>query len=117
MVVRLPELSEARLFKQGIPALELSVEQGTGSVPDDGRYHVVHAGAVISSHARENEALRAYRRLRDELAEGAAIPQPDAATAAEALRRERTHYESQSVLAESGRRRGDHGRRKGGKGR
>lgn len=104
------------MHRQGIPALDLWVEQGTDNVPDDGKYHVVHQGRIISSHAREAAAVSEYNRLKQEL-NADAVATPSQVDHADLLRRERVHHEAQAVLSESGRRRGEAGRRKGGKGR
>ena len=103
------------MYRQGIPDLDLWVERGTPNVPADGRFHVVHDGKSVSNHAREADALAAYNRLRESLRPSQQAAPP--IDTAEVLRRERTHYEAQSVVFESQRRRGDSGRRKGGKGR
>jgi hypothetical protein len=51
------------MFRQEVPDIGLSVEQGTSSVPDDGRFHVVVDGRVVFSSKMRSAALTRYRRL------------------------------------------------------
>ncbi|MEW6201972.1 MAG: hypothetical protein AB1546_08350 [bacterium] len=37
------------VFRQGIPSLNLFIEKDTDNVPADGKYHLLHNGAVIAS--------------------------------------------------------------------
>jgi hypothetical protein len=103
------------MFKQELPAIGLSIEQGTSSVPEDGRYHVVVGGDVVFSSKAKSVALGRYRNLRDEFLQKAGIerkvPNPE-----ETRRRERQFYDFQAVMFESIRQRTMNAKRKGGKG-
>jgi hypothetical protein len=103
------------MFKQEVPRIGLSIEQGTGSVPDDGRYHVVVGGEVVYSSKARFPALSRYRSLRDNLLGKAGVerkvPDPE-----ETRRRERQFYDFQAVMSESMRQRAMNAKRKGGKG-
>ncbi len=103
------------MFKQEVPTVGLSIEQGTDSVPDDGRFHVVVDGQVVFSSRRRSAALAHYRSLRDELLRNAGIAQT-APDPQETRRRERQFYDSQAVMSESMRQRTIRAKRRGGKG-
>jgi hypothetical protein len=103
------------MFKQEVPTIGLSIEQGTGSVPDDGRYHVVVGGDVVFSSKARSTALGRYRSLRDNLLRKAGIERK-VADPEQTRRRERQFYEFQAVMSESMRRRAANAKRKGGKG-
>ena len=99
--------------RQGVPALGLSVERGTGEVPDDGCFHVTLNGAVIFSSVSEKNALREYRGIRDRL-----LPPTtgDSFNVREALGREAAEMEARRFLADSSRSKRAKALRKGGKG-
>ena len=103
------------MFKQEVPTIGLSVEQGTASVPDDGRFHVVAGGQIVFSSGQKAAALAHYRSLRNDLVRNAGIartaPDPQ-----ETRRRERQFYDFQAVMSESMRQRSMKAKRKGGKG-
>ncbi len=103
------------MFKQEVLTVGLSIEQGTDSVPDDGRFHVVLGGQVVFSSRRKSAALAHYRSLRDDLLRNAGIAQT-APDPEETRRRERQFYDFQAVMSESMRQRTMKARRKGGKG-
>lgn len=50
-----------------IESIGLSLEKGTGDVPNDGRYYLVVDGEIIGSWKSEKEALKAYREKAKEL--------------------------------------------------
>ena len=112
---RLAETAGVEMFKQELPAIGLSIEQGTDSVPDDGRYHVVVGGDVVFSSKAKSAALRRYRSVRDEFLQKSGIerkiPNPE-----ETRRRERQFYDFEAVMSESMRQRTMNAKRKGGKG-
>ena len=74
-------------FKQAIPSIQLSVEMGTASVPQDGRYHLVRDGELIASFASKPSALKAYTAARNELLAASEVSTQDPAIAAAALKR------------------------------
>ena len=101
-------------FRQAIPDLGLSVEFGTPSAPKDGRYHVIHGGAVLFSSDSQKQALDEYRRRRDQLL-GAERRSP-AIDVRALLERERAEFETRQVLRETARQKKARATRKGGKG-
>jgi hypothetical protein len=103
------------MFKQEVPTVGLSIEQGTDSVPDDGRFHVVAGGRIVFSSARKLAALAYYRSMRDDLLRDAGIAQT-APDPEETRRRERQFYDFQAVMSESMRQRTIKAKRRGGKG-
>ncbi|GIW06558.1 MAG: hypothetical protein KatS3mg060_1363 [Dehalococcoidia bacterium] len=50
-------------FRQGIPAIDLWVKRGTGDVPSDGKYHVLHGGVLVASFRQKSAALARYKEL------------------------------------------------------
>jgi hypothetical protein len=88
------------MFRQEVRTIGLSIEQGTSSVPNDGRFHVVLDGNVVFSSRARSIALTRYRSLRDDLLRKAGIEQrpPDPE---ETKRREREFYDLQGVMTES----------------
>lgn len=48
-------------YKQYIPDLQLSIERSTGVVPNDGRFHVLHAGKVLGSFSSLKKAQELYK--------------------------------------------------------
>ncbi len=54
-----PALATER-YRQGLPVIGLYIERGTGRVPGDGRYHVLHQEAVIGSFRSLRGAQRCY---------------------------------------------------------
>ncbi len=103
------------MFKQEVPTIGLSIERGTDSVPNDGRFHVVVDGQVVFSSRREATALAHYRGLRDDLLRNAGVV-PTATDPEETRRRERQFYDFQAVMSESMRQRTMRAKRRGGKG-
>jgi len=103
------------MFKQQVTAIGLSVEQGTNSVPDDGRFYVVLKGELVFSSRSKSAALTHYRGLRDGLLKDAGIDQK-APDPEETRRRERQFYDFQAVMSESRQQRAMKAKRKGGKG-
>jgi hypothetical protein len=103
------------MFKQELSAIGLSIEQGTNSVPDDDRYHIVVAGEIVFSSKAKSAALSYYRSLRDEFLQKAGI-EPKIPNPEETRRRERQFYDFEAVLSESMRQRTMNAKRKGGKG-
>jgi hypothetical protein len=49
-----------KVYYRGAPA---SLEQGTESVPADGKYHLLLNGQIVNSFCSLEEAKKAYRRL------------------------------------------------------
>ncbi len=104
--------SEQRPYLQAVPSLGLSVQYGTESVPDDGRFHVVMAGAIVFAADSEKDALREYRRLRDRLLP----PRIRSVDVRKILEREAAEQEARRFLADSSRAKRTKALRKGGKG-
>ncbi len=46
-----------------LPALGISLERGTSSVPDDGRFHVVKDGQILASYRVYAAADKKYRQV------------------------------------------------------
>ena len=88
------------------------MEYGTESVPDDGHFHVVMAGAVVFTAASEKDALGEYRRLRDQLLP----PKSKSVDVRKILEREVAEHEARRFLADSSRAKRAKALRKGGKG-
>ena len=106
------------VYSERIPALGISLEQGTDDVPDDDRYHIVLDGAVVASFSNEKRALTEYRIRRDLLIEERGYssgfePLPPE----EVLRRERVDSELLSLRAAASQAKQANATRKGGKGR
>jgi hypothetical protein len=92
------------MFKQEVQAISLSLEQGTSSVPDDGRFHVVVDGDVVFSSRARSAALNRYRSIREELLLKAGLEKRQS-DPEETRRREREFYDVQVVMFESMRQR------------
>lgn len=54
-------------FRQGIEHLDLFVERGMETVPDDNQYHVRLGDQILFSSRKKDVALDRYRTVRDEL--------------------------------------------------
>ncbi len=83
-----PPCTLQAIYRQGIPAIGLSIEQGTEGVPDDGQFHVVLNGEAVFVSRSQKAATARYRALKDELMplkEGNAA---NAVDVGQALRRE-----------------------------
>jgi hypothetical protein len=57
------------MYREGIPELEIFLLNGVDGVPNDGRYHLVVGGELLSSFGSERRAREAYREARDRLVE------------------------------------------------
>ncbi len=55
-----------RFYRQTIPALDLSIERATGSVPDDGKFHVLRQGETIASFRALKSAQAVFRNVVQE---------------------------------------------------
>jgi hypothetical protein len=53
-------------YRQGIPTIGLYIERATERVPNDGRYHVLHDGALVGSYRGLKGAQLCYRRRLEE---------------------------------------------------
>jgi hypothetical protein len=103
------------MLKQSLPELGLSLEQGTPSVPDDGRFHVVLATVIVFSSISKSKALSEYRRRRDRLLQESGQPSRPQIDPREILRREQAHFQGEALIAESYSGRRQRAMRKGGK--
>lgn len=65
-----PRRADTDRYRQAIPRLQLSIERGTESVPEDGCFHVVLKGTEVFASASMREAEREYRQIRDDLLQG-----------------------------------------------
>ena len=54
------------MFRQTIARLGLSIEEGTGNVPQDGRYYVLVGGVIRKSFKSLKDALAMYESLKAE---------------------------------------------------
>lgn len=52
------------MFRQGIPEIDLFVEEGTPRCPEPGRYYVFDKGYIVGSHIRLNKAIDQYHDLK-----------------------------------------------------
>ncbi len=66
------------LYRQSIPAIDLSLERSTENVPDDGYFYVLSKGGIKGRFSTKNKALVMYRAL---LEESGYKPQPVEAAA------------------------------------
>lgn len=103
-------------YRQQLPEKGLSVERGTSSVPDDGRFHVILQGQLQFSSSSEREALNEYRRLRDSLAEPSDRPRIPEKSITEAIRKAAADNEARAFLAQSSREKRAKATRRGGPG-
>ena len=62
------------MFRQSMPELGLSVEQGTDAVPDDGCYYVLLHSETVLVAPNKKLALKRYTELRDALVADDATP-------------------------------------------
>jgi hypothetical protein len=105
------------VFRQSIPRIGLSIEQGTPSVPDDGQYYVLLEGEQVFSSLSDKEALDEYRRLRHSLLGMDGQEAPDRrSNIREAIHKEAADRQARTFLAESARRKRAKALRKGGPG-
>ena len=54
----------SRVFRQSLPAANLSLERATENVPDDGRFHLLVNGGIVKSFRHERAAQAEYQALR-----------------------------------------------------
>jgi hypothetical protein len=50
-------------YKHFIPTIDLSIEKNTGSVPNDGKFHIVKGGEVIHSFRNRKLAEEKFKQL------------------------------------------------------
>ena len=62
------------MYRQTDSRYGLSIEEGTGGVPADGRFYVLDQGVVHRSYRSFNAARRKYEQLRAERSEPPAAP-------------------------------------------
>ncbi|MGE5507797.1 MAG: hypothetical protein ACM3RP_04835 [Chitinophagales bacterium] len=55
------------MYKQYNEKAAISLEQGTASVPDDGRFYLLRDGEVIEAYPSLKRAQTAYKKLVDEV--------------------------------------------------
>ena len=55
------------MFRQTLPQADLTIEEGTERVPDDGRYYVLYEGAVLAGYGTLRGTVNRYRREIDAL--------------------------------------------------
>jgi hypothetical protein len=103
-----------------MPTLKLSLERATGTVPDDGRYHVVSDGEILFSSNSQKRAEERYREERDRLFELHGRPEParvDAEDRERWMRQQRVEFDLRAMNRELADTVVANARRKGGKGR
>ena len=69
------------MYRQGIPAIELFIEQDTENTPEPQKFYVIHKGRVLTSFATLKAATKKYKEVKDEL--GYIPPPPPKADAAD----------------------------------
>jgi len=104
------------MFKQEVPALQLSVEHGTANVPADGQYHVLLKGDTVFSSKSKKKAVAVYEERKATLFEIHGRPEPPRFNREEWLVAERASYDIQAMRTEWLRTHGAKLNRKGGKG-
>ncbi len=62
-------------FRLSLPDISLAIEQNTPNVPNDGRFHVLHDGAVVASYPSLKRARDRFQQLKEEV--GYQPPAPD----------------------------------------
>ncbi|MBI3910904.1 MAG: hypothetical protein HY320_08215 [Armatimonadetes bacterium] len=72
-------------YKRSLKGSGISLECATENAPDDGCYHVLRDGRIVSSHRTLKAATGAYRALLEE--SGALLEQPSEPPAAQDPRR------------------------------
>jgi hypothetical protein len=100
------------VYEKRHPRYPLSIEQGTGTVPDDGQYYVVVNGQIVLSTRVFDLAKITFDEHREELRIAAGDPDPR-----EILRRESGAREVRALRAESTSRQARKSRRGGPGGR
>jgi hypothetical protein len=83
-----------RMFKQTLPAIRLSVEEGTADVPEDGHCYVMLEGNVVFRSKSKSRALAEYQRLRAEKLPATSSRQVDREIV---LQKERAHFDLRST--------------------
>jgi hypothetical protein len=58
------------MFRQSVPALDLSLEKATDTVPDDGSYYVILHGEALLVTGSKAKASACYRQLRQQFGGG-----------------------------------------------
>lgn len=71
-------------MKQYVPTLGISLERGTESVPNDGRYHVTKNGELVGSFRSHAKALLRYKEA---VAEAGGYPRQEAPSLTDEERR------------------------------
>lgn len=57
------KLSKVSKYKREIPALNLSIEKDTDSVPLDGQFHLLHKGKIVFSHSQLKKVEAKYHEI------------------------------------------------------
>lgn len=96
------------MYEKRHPRYPLSIEQGTGIVPDDGQYHVVVNNQIVLSTRVFDLAKITFDEQREELRIAAGHPDPR-----EILRRESGMREVSALRSESSSRQAKKSRRGG----
>jgi len=100
-----------QVFRQAVPQFGLSIEKGTEAVPEDGCYHVLLEGEELLKTRSRQEAVTAYRRVRDDL-----VAPQTRVDVRKALMRQVAQSEAAAFLAQSSREKRARATKKGGKG-
>jgi hypothetical protein len=82
---------QSHTYEQRLPALELSIQQNTVEVPQDGYYYVLRAGEIVGRYRNLKAAQDAWREIRDR--EGWKPPKRQQLSASEKLKREKVAKE------------------------
>lgn len=95
-------------FRKQVPYLGISVEKGTGAVPEDGRYHVLRGEEIIYSTPSEAIALAQFELLEE--------AHPELRNPRDVIRREAAFSDIMGVKADAKSRRTAGEQARGGKG-
>jgi hypothetical protein len=89
-----------RVFKQEVPTLKLSVEQGTTNVPADGQYHVLQTGALLFSSKSKKNAVAVYEQRKTALFELHGRPERPKFDREQWLIEQRTSYDIRAMRSD-----------------
>jgi hypothetical protein len=55
------------MYEQGIPSLDLFIEQDTERTPEPQKYYVIYKGQIIGNYKKLNAANKKYSEVKTEL--------------------------------------------------
>lgn len=98
------------LFRQSIPAIDLSLERSTENVPNDGYFYVLSKGEIKGRFRTKSKALSLYRALLEQSGHRPQPVQVSVDAARENVERYLDELESYWSDSHTHRRRGGKGR-------